>query len=153
MSVEDVRSYFTKRGYKDPVFSLDESGATVEMASKAIGVAPELIAKTLAFQVKDKYILIITSGNCRIDNKKYKQYFKVKAKMLDHDTVQGITGHPVGGVCPFGLKNDLDIYLDISIKNHEYVYPAAGSQNTALKIAPQDIENLTHGKWVDVCII
>ena len=151
MSVDSVRSFFTERGLEDPVFSLDESGATVELASKSMGVEPDLIAKTLAFKVKDENILIVTRGDYKIDNKKYKQYFKVKAKMLEHDEVAEITGHPVGGVCPFGLKNDLKIYLDISIKDYENVYPAAGSQTTALKIAPDAIAELTHSTWIDVC--
>lgn len=151
MSVDSVRSFFTERGLEDPVFCLDESGATVELASKSMGVEPELIAKTLAFKVKDENILIVTRGDYKIDNKKYKQYFNVKAKMLEHDEVAEITGHPVGGVCPFGLKNDLKIYLDISIKGYENVYPAAGSQTTALKIAPDAIAELTHSTWIDVC--
>lgn len=151
MSVDSVRRFFTERGLEDPVFSLDESGATVELASKSMGVEPELIAKTLAFKVKDDNILIVTRGDYKIDNKKYKQYFKAKAKMLEHDEVAEITGHPVGGVCPFGLKNDMKIYLDISIKDYENIYPAAGSQTAALKIAPDAIAELTHGTWIDVC--
>ena len=151
MSVESVRNYFLNRGLEDPIFELKDSGATVELASETIGVEPELIAKTLAFRLKDKDILIVMRGDSRIDNKKFKDYFKVKAKMLQHDEVNEITGHPVGGVCPFGLKNELDIYLDISINNFNYVYPAAGSDNVAMKISPQDIEKLTGAKWVDVC--
>lgn len=153
MSVEDVKKYFISRGLDDPVFQLEESGATVEMASKTIGVDHALIAKTLAFKLKDKNILIVTRGDARINNKKYKQNFKIKAKMLEHDEVQDITGHPVGGLCPFGLKNDLDVYLDISIKDYDFVYPAAGSRIAALKISPKEIKDLTHGEWVDVCDI
>ncbi len=151
MSTENVRKYFTDRGLKDPIFELEESGATVELAAKTIGVDPALIAKTLSFKVRDKYILIVTKGDARIDNKKYKQYFGVKAKMLEHDEVEEVTGHPVGGLCPFGLKKELEIYLDTAIKDFDYVYPAAGSRYTALKISPQELELLTSGTWTDVC--
>lgn len=151
MSVDSVRKFFIERGLEDPVFELKDCGATVEQASETLGVEPELIAKTLAFKLKDKDVLIVMKGDSRIDNKKFKNYFKVKAKMLQHDEVYEITGHPVGGVCPFGLKNNLDIYLDVSIKNFEYVYPAAGADNAAMKISPEDIEKLTSAKWVDVC--
>lgn len=153
MSVESVRNYFIERNLKDPVFNLEDSGATVELAAKTLGVEPKLIAKTLAFRLKDKDILIVVRGDARIDNKKYKQLFKLKAKMLDHSQVEEITGHPVGGVCPFGLRNPLDIYLDVSLKEFEYVYPAAGSKTTALKISPNDMQNLTGAAWVDVCQI
>lgn len=151
MSVEDVRRFFTERGYKDPVFEMDESSATVELAAKAVGVEPGRIAKTLAFKLKDRYILIVTKGDARIDNKKYKQCFGTKAKMLSAEEVLEVTGHPVGGVCPFALKNPLDVYLDVSLKEYPTVYPAAGSGNSALGITPEDMMNLTGGQWVDVC--
>lgn len=152
MSVESVKKFFIENGLKDPVFELKENGATVDLAAKTLGVNPEFIAKTLAFKLKDNTpFLIVTRGNAKIDNKKYKEFFKTKAKMLEHDEVEEITGHPVGGVCPFGLKTSMNIYLDISIKNFEYVYPAAGSQTTALKISPNDMENLTSAIWIDVC--
>jgi Cys-tRNA(Pro) deacylase len=151
MSVEQVRKHFLDRGLKDPVFQLSESGATVDMAAKTIGVEPSLIAKTLAFKLKDKNVLIVARGDSRIDNKKYKQVFNTKAKMMDHDEVLDITGHPVGGLCPFGLKNELEVYLDISIKDFDYVYPAAGSHDYALKISTIEMEKITEGIWVDVC--
>jgi len=151
MSVEDVRRFFTERGYKDPVFEMNESSATVELAAKAVGVEPGRIAKTLAFKLKDRYILIVTKGDARIDNKKYKQCFGTKAKMLSAEEVLEVTGHPVGGVCPFALKNPLDVYLDVSLKEYPTVYPAAGSGNSALEITPEDMMNLTGGQWVDVC--
>jgi Cys-tRNA(Pro) deacylase len=151
MSVSEVRNYFTSKGLEDPVFELDSSGATVEMASKTIGVDPALIAKTLAFRVKDKNVLIVTRGDARIDNKKYKQFFSAKAKMLEHDEVLQVTGHPVGGLCPFGLKTDIEVYLDVSIKNFSHVYPAAGAKDFALKISPGEMEDVTKGVWVDVC--
>lgn len=151
MSVESVKRFFIDKGLKDPTFDLSDSGATVELAAKVIGVEPSMIAKTLAFRLKEKDILVVTRGNARIDNKKYKQYFKVKAKMLDFDSVQEVTGHPVGGLCPFGLANPLDVYIDVSIKDFEHVFPAAGSKTTALKIKPDEIQALTGATWVDVC--
>lgn len=151
MSEESVRSFFTDRGLKDPVFNLPESGATVELAAATIGIEPAYIAKTLSFLVGDKAVLVVARGDARIDNKKFKQFFKVKAKMLDADKVLAYTGHPVGGVCPFGLSNPLEIYIDISIKDFEYVYPAAGSNLTALKISPAAIQELTNGSWIDIC--
>lgn len=152
MSLESVKNFFIKKGLNDPVFELKSSGATVELAAKTLHIEPEFVAKTLAFKLKDNTpILIVTRGDAKIDNKKYRDHFKTKAKMLDHDEVYEITGHPVGGVCPFGLKTNMNVYLDISLKDFEYVYPAAGSQNTALKISPHDMENLTNATWIDVC--
>lgn len=151
MSVESVRKYFTDRGLADPVFKLEDSGATVDEAAKTLGVDPSSIAKTLAFKLKDRDIVIVTRGDAKIDNKKYKDFFKVKARMLDHDEVEEVTGHPVGGMSPFGLKNNLSVYIDVSIKEHEYVYPAAGSRYMALKITPGEIVTLTGAEWVDVC--
>lgn len=151
MSTESVRKQFLERGLGDPVFELEESSATVELAAKAIGVEPSLIAKTLSFRVKDRCILVVTKGDARIDNKKFKHFFGTKAKMLEFDEVENITGHPVGGVCPFGLKGDLDVYIDNSIRDFEYVYPAAGASNAALKISPLELEAITGGQWVDVC--
>lgn len=151
MSVESVRSFFKDKGLEDPVLVLEESSATVDLAAKAIGVEPALIAKTLAIRLKDEDILIVTKGDARIDNKKFKGFFYTKAKMIDIEEVEQITGHPVGGVCPFGLKSDLKIFLDVSLKQFEYVYPAAGSKNSALKITPDDIQKLTNAQWIDVC--
>lgn len=151
MSVESVRNFFKERNQEDPVFELQDSGATVELAAEVIGVEPKFIAKTLAFKLKEKDILVVTRGDARIDNKKFRTFFKTKAKMLDLNEVEEITGHPVGGVCPFGLKNPLDVYVDVSIKDFNFVYPAAGSRTTALKIAPESIQGLTNAEWVDVC--
>jgi len=151
MSVESVRNFFKAKGIEDPVFELEESSATVDLAAKAIGVEPALIAKTLAIRLKEEDILIVTKGDARIDNKKFKGFFHTKAKMIDVEEVEQITGHPVGGVCPFGLKIDLKIYLDVSLKQFEYVYPAAGSKNSALKITPDDMLELTSAQWTDVC--
>lgn len=151
MSVENVRRFFLDRNLEDPVFTLDESGATVELAAETIGVNPEFIAKTLAFNVKEKKVLVVTRGDARVDNKKFKQLFKTKARMINSEDVEASIGHPVGGVCPFGVKDDVEIFIDESIRDFEYVYPAAGSKNTALKISPSQIEELTNASWVDVC--
>lgn len=151
MSVESVKKFFTDNGLKDPVFKLEECGATVDLAAKTLGVEPALIAKTLSFRLKDRDILIVTKGDARIDNRKYKDFFKTKAKMLDHDKVAEITGHPVGGVCPFGLLSPIEVYLDVSLREYEYVYPAAGSRFTALKIQPLKMQELTHAEFIDVC--
>jgi Cys-tRNA(Pro) deacylase len=151
VSTESVRRFFLDQGMEDPVFELEGSGATVEEAARTIGVDEALIAKTLSFKVKDKNVLIVMKGDARVDNKKFKKHFSVKAKMLEHDEVESITGHPVGGLCPFGLKSELEVYLDTSISNFDYIYPAAGSRYTALKISPRELMTLTNGVWVDVC--
>lgn len=151
MSLENVKKFFLDRGLKDPTFILDESGATVDLAAKTIGIEPHLVAKTLALHVKEKNILIVVRGDARIDNKKFKQRFNTKARMLPFEEVETAIGHPVGGVCPFGIKAGVEVYIDESIKNFEYVYPAAGSKNSALKIEPGKILELTNASWVDVC--
>ncbi len=152
MSLESVKKYFDDNKLLDlHILETQESTATVELAAKAHGVEPALIAKTMAFGLKDRKILIVTKGDARIDNRKFKDYFHEKASMLNHEEVLEVTGHPVGGVCPFGLKNPMDIHLDISMKEFEYVYPAAGSTNSAVKITPDRLQEVTGGIWVDVC--
>lgn len=151
MSVEAVKRFFVEKGLEDPVIELPGSGATVDEAAETLGVDPARIAKTLAFRIKDRDVLIVMRGNARIDNKKFKQFFAVKAKLLEQNEVEEITGHPVGGVCPFGLKNKLEVYLDITVKEYDYVYPAAGSRTTALKIHPYKMQELTGAEWIDVC--
>ncbi|WP_432664796.1 YbaK/EbsC family protein [Wukongibacter baidiensis] len=151
MALEDVRKYFEEKNLNFEIFEMDESTATVDLAAKAHGVEPALIAKTIAVQLKDRNILIVTKGDARIDNRKYKDTFKTKCKMLKYDEVSEITGHPVGGVCPFGLKTPLEVYLDASLKDFEFVYPAAGSTNSSIKISPDELKDITHGQWIDVC--
>jgi len=151
MSVEAVRKFFEDKKLNFEIIEMEESTATVELAAQALGVPPALIAKTMAFRLKEEDILIVAQGDARIDNRKYKDHFKEKAKMLKPDEVLEVTGHPVGGVCPFGLKNPLKIYLDISLKKFEYVYPAAGSGNSAVKMTPDELQEITGGKWIDVC--
>lgn len=151
MSTEDVRRYFKEHGYDFEIYEMDESTATVELAAKAHGIPPAMIAKSLAFALKDKNIMVVTKGDGRIDNKKYKTTFGQKAKMLKPDEVLEITGHPVGGVCPFALKSPMEIYLDKSLLEFEDVYPAAGALNSSIKITPQRLQEITEGSWVDVC--
>ena len=152
MSVEDVKMFFKERQIACEVSELEKSTATVGLAAKALGVEPALIAKTLSFKLKDnKCILLLTKGDARIDNKKYKDYFKVKAKMLKPEEVLEITGHEVGGVCPFGLKNSLEIFLDKSLQEFEYIFPAAGSANSFVKMTPDELQKITGSQWVDVC--
>ncbi|OPJ57872.1 YbaK/EbsC family protein [Clostridium oryzae] len=151
MSVEAVKNFFNANNFHADLIQLDECSATVDLAAEALGVRPELIAKSLAFKLKDRNIIVVTCGNARIDNKKYKTLFSTKAKMLTSEEVLEYTGHPVGGVCPFGVKTDIQIYLDESLREFEYVYPAAGSTHTAVKISVDDLEKLTEGIWVNIC--
>lgn len=151
MSKIDVVNFFKNNNFDVDILVLKDS-ATVVKAAESLGVNTNDIAKTLSFRLNNgEVIVIVMSGDARIDNKKYKDYFGVKAKMLHFEEVESITGHPVGGVCPFGLKNNLKVYLDESLKQLEYVYPAAGEFNCALKIKPTDIEYLTNATWVNVC--
>ena len=152
VSVENVKNYFKENKLDYKVTEVKDSTATVELAAKALKVKPALIAKTLSFKLKEnRNILLVTRGDARIDNRKYKDFFKVKAKMLRPEEVLEITGHSVGGVCPFGLKNFLEIYLDESLKDFEYVFPAAGSGNSFIKITPAELQKITKSIWVDVC--
>jgi Cys-tRNA(Pro) deacylase len=151
MSLESVKQYFKDNNLSLEIIEMGQSTATVELAANALGVKPALIAKTMAFKLKDRNILILSEGDSRIDNRKFKDYFHTKATMLSADEVLEFTGHPVGGVCPFGLKTQMDTYLDESLKKFEYVYPAAGSRNSAVKITPEELSKVTSGTWVDVC--
>lgn len=151
MSLESVKKQLKDENLGLEVIELDESTATVELAANAIGVEPERIAKTMAFKLKDRDILIVSKGDAKIDNKKFKACFSTKAKMLGFDEVLEVTGHPVGGVCPFGLKNPMDIYLDETLKKFDYVYPAAGAANAAVKVTIDELESITKGTWADLC--
>jgi Cys-tRNA(Pro) deacylase len=151
MSVENVKAYFRDHGLDHDVLEFEGSTETVELAAQALGVEPELIAKTLAFRLKDKGILVVTKGNARIDNRKFKNQFGIRAKMMTPGEVLEKTGHPVGGVCPFALNEDLEIYLDESLKPFKKVYPAAGSRNTCIEITPEELYKVTDANWVDLC--
>ena len=151
-SVEKVENYLDKFGLKDKIITFKESSATVEMAAKAAGTAPERIAKTLSFVLKDKYIVIVVAGDKKIDNSKYKGEFHEKACMVPYDDVLPKIGHPVGGVCPFAVNEGVEVYLDVSLKEYETVFPACGATNNAIEITPDKLEEITNMvKWVDVC--
>ncbi|KEF37751.1 hypothetical protein M670_03054 [Schinkia azotoformans MEV2011] len=153
MSLENVKAHFKKWNREKDVMEFDTSSATVEQAAETIGVIPARIAKTLSFRGEDeKAILIVAAGDAKIDNKKFRQTFGFKARMLTPDEVLEQTGHAIGGVCPFGLVNDLDVYLDVSLKRFETVFPACGSTNSAIELTMEELVQYSYAKeWVDVC--
>jgi prolyl-tRNA editing enzyme YbaK/EbsC (Cys-tRNA(Pro) deacylase) len=151
MSLESVRAFFAEKAPDISVIESTQSAATVALAALAFGVEPERIAKTLSLRVGERVVLIVTSGASRMDNRKVKALFGGKPKMLGLEEVAEITGHEVGGVCPFGLKSPLPVYCDISIKAFDIVVPAAGSTHSVVKIAPERLAELTLAEWVDVC--
>ncbi len=151
MSVESVRSFFAVHAPEIEVIESDKSSATVALAAEAFGVTPAEIAKTLSLRVGDKIILVVTCGTARLDNKKARAVFGGKPRMLNAEEALDATGHPVGGICPFGLKTQLPVYCDVSIKNFAEVVPAAGSQNSAVRISPARMAELIYAQWVDVC--
>ncbi|MGI5892662.1 MAG: YbaK/EbsC family protein [Bacillota bacterium] len=152
MGVEKVRQYFSKWNIEDRIQEFDVSSATVELAAKALNCVPERIAKTLAFKVNEKPILIVTAGDVKIDNKKYKQKFGTKAKMLSPEEVVELIGYEVGGVCPFGVSQKVAVYLDESLKRFETVFPACGSSNSAIELSIPELEKYSgYIEWVDVC--
>src|SRR5499433_352210 len=151
MSLESVRAFFAERAPDISVVESQQSTATVVRAAQAYGVEPARIAKTLSLRIGDRVVLIVTSGTARMDNKKVKALFGGKPKMLGVEEVADITGHEVGGVCPFGLKSPLPIYCDVSLKAFDIVVPAAGSTHSAVRIGPSRLAELTNAEWVDVC--
>ncbi len=155
MSIERVKEYLRQYNKADAVMEFSTSSATVELAAETLGVIPARIAKSLAFKGEKACILIITAGDTKIDNKKFKEEFSIKAKMLTADEVKDITGHEVGGVCPFGLKNpDIRVYCDESMKRFSTVFPACGSSNSAIELTCDELFSLSKSlKWVDVCKI
>ncbi len=151
MSLQSVKDFFSAHQLEIEIIELDVSTATVALAAEAHGVEPGQIAKTLAFQLNDgRVVLVVAKGDARIDNQKFKDQFG-KGKMLGLDDVSKITGHPVGGVCPFGLASPLPVYLDVSLKIYSEVIPAAGSINSAVRISPEKMADITQAEWVNVC--
>ncbi len=151
MSIEKVRAYFAQFGMEKRILEFDVSSATVELAAQAVGVEGKQIAKTLSFLLGDACILIVAAGDARVDNKKYKEHFGLKAKMLAHDDVPEYIGHTVGGVCPFSVKDGVKVYLDESLKRFETVFPAAGSANSAIELTIPELEKYSKfDGWVDV---
>ena len=152
MSIEKVKEFFRKFGIENRVLELEKSSATVELAAEALGCEPERIAKTLSFSLEDGPILIVVAGDARIDNKKYKQKFQAKAKMLEYNEVEKLIGHAVGGVCPFGINEGVKVYLDESLKRFDVVFPAAGSENGAIELTIEELEKYSGAlEWIDVC--
>lgn len=154
MSVEIVRKYFKENNIEKEILEFPVSSATVELAAQAVGVEPARIAKTLSFYTKEKdaAILIVTAGDMKIDNSKFKHFFGMKAKMLTKEDVEPLTGHAIGGVCPFGNPEHTSVYLDISLKRFDTVFPAAGGANTAAEMTCDELEKYSKSKeWIDVC--
>lgn len=151
MSIERVRAYFKSYGIEDRILEFEVSSATVELAALAVGCEPGRIAKTLSFMVGEQPILIVAAGDARVDNAKYKAQFGKKAKMLTLDEAAALIGHAVGGVCPFGINEGVDVYLDESLKRYETVFPACGSSNSAIELTIEELEKYSGFKsWVDV---
>lgn len=151
MSLQSVQQFLSEHAPDIEIIELNQSTATVDLAAKAHNVSPGQIAKTLSLKVKDEIILVVTKGDARLDNKKLKSTFGAKARMLSSDEVVMVTGHPVGGVCPFGLETALPVYCDVSLKMWDEVLPAAGAIHSAIRIAPERMAELTAATWVDVC--
>lgn len=153
MSLNEVKLFFKEHGREGDVVELDESSATVDLAAKALDVMPGRIAKTLAIWSNDKPILLVIAGDHKLNNSKFKKEFNQRMSMLKFKEVEEITGHPVGGVCPFGNNNGLPIYLDISLKAYDTIFPACGSENSMIELTPKELEKYSYcEKWVDVGI-
>ena len=152
MSVERVREYFAEEGIADRIQEFDVSSATVELAAQALHCDGCSIAQTLSFHVDDGVVLIVAAGDAKVDNRKYKDKFGKKAKMLAYEEAEPLIGHGVGGVCPFAVNEGVEVYLDESLKRFGTVFPACGSSNSAIELAIPELEKYSHYKeWVDVC--
>lgn len=152
MAIELVKEYFRQYGIEERILEFDQSSATVELAAQAAGCEPQRIAKSLSFWVEEQCVLIVAAGDAKVDNGKYKAAFGKKAKMLAFEEVEAVIGHAVGGVCPFGIKEGVKVYLDESLKRFETVFPAAGSSNSAIELTIPELEQYSNAKgWVDVC--
>lgn len=151
MSVEKVKAYFEQFGMREKVVELAQSSATVTLAAEAIGVEPARIAKTMSFKREESCLLVVTAGDTKIDNSKFKAQFHCKAKMLSAEEVASMVGHAVGGVCPFAIPEDIPVYLDVSLQRFTTVFPAAGSSNSMIELTCSQLEQYARGQWVDVC--
>ena len=153
MSIQKVREYFKPFGIEDRIREFDVSSATVELAAVAVGVEGARIAKSMSFKVGEEPIIIVVAGDAKVDNSRYKAQFHTKAKMLTHEEAHELIGHDVGGVCPFALPEDVQVYLDVSLKRFETVFPAAGSDNSAIELSCAELEQYAanFAGWVDVC--
>lgn len=154
MAFETAKEYLIKMGYEKNIHTFDVSSATVDLAAKAVGTEPARIAKSLTFKVADAPIMIVCAGDAKVANGKFKSLFHIKAKMLTPDEVIELIGHSVGGVCPFGIKDGVNVYLDESLKRFDMVYPACGSSNSAVALTIPELEETSNFiEWVDVCNI
>lgn len=152
MAIERVRAYFRGQGMEGRIQEFDTSSATVELAAAALRCEPQRIAKTLSFMVDGQAMLVVAAGDAKIDNSKYKAQFGTKARMLSPEEVEELVGHAVGGVCPFAVNEGVDIYLDISLKRFETIFPACGSSSSAIELTiPELEEHSGYREWVDVC--
>lgn len=152
MSFEKAEKYLENLGFKDHIITPEASTATVAEAAQALGVKEGMIAKTLSFLQGDKAVLVLTEGTAKVDNRKYKDTFHIKAKMIPFDEVEKYIGHAPGGVCPFGINEGVEVYLDESLKKFETVYPAAGDDHSAVKLTIAELEKISGAdKWVDIC--
>ena len=152
MSIEKVRDYFRPLGREGDILEFPVSSATVELAAQAVGVIPARIAKTLSFLVDDRCVLIVAAGDAKVDNSKYKAMFHTKAKMLTPEQAVEMTGHAVGGVCPFANPEGVTTYLDVSLQRFDTVFPAAGSSNSAIELTCEELSEYAHSQaWIDVC--
>ena len=152
MSIERVRAFFKTYDMDGRILEFPVSSATVELAAQAVGCQPCRIAKTLSFKVGDRTVLIAAAGDAKVDNRKYKDFFGTKAKMLTAEEAETLIGHAVGGVCPFAVNEGVEVYLDESLKRFETVFPACGSSNSAIEMTMDDLEKYSgYEQWVDVC--
>ena len=152
MSIEKAKAYLSALGFADHIIELAASTATVAEAAQALGVQPGMIAKTMSFLQGDKAVLILTEGTAKVDNRKYKDTFHMKAKMIPFGDVERLIGHAPGGVCPFGVPDDVNVYLDESLRQFDTVYPAAGNDHSAVKLTLPELEQAANAKgWVNVC--
>lgn len=151
MSIENARAHLAKYGKDKDIIEFSTSSATVKEAAADLNTEEGRIAKTMSFMLSDGPIVILAAGDGKIDNRKFKDRFHEKAKMISPDDVENIIGHPIGGVCPFGVKENVRVYLDVSLKRFDYVYPAAGSRNSAIKLTIPELEKTSEYKeWIDV---
>lgn len=151
MSTIRVREYLHNINREDlEILEFPVSSATVELAAKAVGVEPGIIAKSLSFKLKEGAVIVVLSGTARLSNHKFKEFFGCRAKMLKPEETEEITGHAVGGVCPFGLKDGVNVFLDNSLKAYDIVYPAAGASNNAIRIKVSEFADITNGQWADL---
>ena len=152
MAIEKVRAYLAAFGAEDKIREFPVSSATVELAAEALGVEGARIAKTMSFMVDGAAVLVVTAGDRKIDNPKFKAFFGTKAKMLTPEQAETLVGHAVGGVCPFALNSGCRVYLDVSLRRFDAVYPAAGSSNSAVELTVPELERFAgNPEWVDVC--